>query len=192
MMVSHHPPEPAKKSASAKAARADKKTQVFIAVFDATEALPGLEALKNHTRAKDVEAEADQTFVSLVKFKNYWENKDDIIAYRFFAAADIGNLFTQTPNPLYLFAINETLFKEARKISHEIETFWAIKEAYCKAEVLISNNGFNVRNNFQSDSAIEQLKDYGRFLKIWSQDYKIWREHVEKFLNKIEYHVPPV
>ena len=58
--------------------------------------------------------------------------------------------------------------------------------------MLISNNGFNVRNNFQSDSVIEPLKDYGRFLKIWSQDYKIWREHVEKFLNTIEYHVPPV
>ena len=192
MMVSHHPPETGKKPVSAKTARQDKKTQVFIAVFDATEAPPEPETLKSHTGARDVEAEIDQTFVSLVKFKNYWENKDDIVAYRFFAAPDIGNLFTQTPNPLYLFAINETLFKEARKISHEIETFWAIKEAYCKVEVLISNNGFNVRNNFQSDSAIEPLKDYGRFLKIWSQDYKIWREHVEKFLNRIEYHAPPV
>lgn len=191
MMVSHHPPETATKPRSGKAARQDKKTQVFIAVFDATETLPDLDALKTQTCARDVETEADQTFVSLVKFKNYWENKDDIVAYRFFAAPEIGNLFTQTPNPLYLFAINETLFKEARKISHEIETFWAIKEAYCKAEVLISNNGFNVRNNFQSDSVIEPLKDYGRFLKIWSQDYKIWREHVEKFLNKIEYHPPP-
>jgi hypothetical protein len=99
MMVSHHPPETATKPRSGKAARQDKKTQVFIAVFDATETLPDLDALKTQTCARDVETEADQTFVSLVKFKNYWENKDDIVAYRFFAAPESGNLFTQPPHP---------------------------------------------------------------------------------------------
>ena len=52
MMVSHHPPETGKKPVSAKTARQDKKTQVFIAVFDATEAPPEPETLKSKEEAE--------------------------------------------------------------------------------------------------------------------------------------------
>lgn len=189
-MAPAQPAEPRTPRGASKGPKRDKTPQVYVAVYDAGEAEPDPARLKDQAQARDITAEADDTFVSLVKFKNYWENKSDIIAYRFFSPANIDGLYTHAPNPLYLFAINEELFKRARKIGHEIDTFWAIKDVYCKAEMLISNNGFNVRNTFQTDSAIEPLTDYGRFLKIWSQDYTLWRDHVEHFLNEITYHAP--
>jgi hypothetical protein len=190
MMAPAQPAETSKMRGPSKSPKRDKGPLVYVAVYDAGEAEPDPTRLKDQTKAKDVIAEVDDTLVTLVKFKNYWENTSDIVAYRIFSPADIDALYTHAPNPLYLFALNEQLFKRARKISHEIDTFWSIKDVYCKAEMLISNNGFNIRNTFQTDSAIDPLTDYGRFLKIWSQDYKIWRDHVEKFLIEIAYHAP--
>ena len=85
MMATEHQLDSPTRPVKAKKPKQDKRPQVFVAVYDAADGRPDCESLKDHCQAKDVENDSENTFISLVKFKNYWENKEDIIAIRLFS-----------------------------------------------------------------------------------------------------------
>jgi hypothetical protein len=167
--------------------KADKKRTMFVAIY-AHEFLdlPG-EEFKHRLRARDAVADAQNPILTLVRFKNYWDEKTQLSALKISAPRAIQEIYALEPHPLYLCQLNNSIASEVSRVSHEVKMFWDLRQAYLVAEQAIASNHYNLMRNFGVESNIERMTDYARFLRIWNRDYYIWKTKVTALLEQLAY-----
>ena len=167
--------------------KVDQKRTTFVAVYAHGFVEPLDETFTTQLRAREVMLDPHNPFLTLVRFKNYWDEKTTLSALKISAPRAVQALYTLDPQPMYLGHLNNTIAGEVSRLAHEVKLFWDMRQAYQAAEQAIANNHYNLMRNFGVESNIERMTDYAHFLRIWNRDYYIWKTQVTALLDMLAY-----
>ena len=167
--------------------KTQQKRTNFIAVY-AHEAIADSDQTLTHlVRAREIIADPHNPVVTLIRFKNYWDDKTRLSALKIAAPRAIQEIYNWECQPMYLCHLNTKIAGEVSRLAHEVKLFWDLRQAYFAAEQAIASNHYNLQRNFGVESSIERLTDYARFLRIWNRDYYIWKNQVTSVLDQLAY-----
>ena len=167
--------------------KVDQKRTIFVAVYAQGFSEPIEELVATTVRAREVVIERDQPFLTLLRFKHYWDEKTPLTALKISSPRAVQALYTLEQHPLYLGHVNTTIAGEVSRLAHEVKLFWDMRQAYQVAEQAIANHHYNLMRNFGVESNIERMTDYAHFLRIWNRDYYIWKMQVTALLDLLAY-----
>ena len=167
--------------------KVDQKRTTFIAVYAHGFVEPLGEEFATKLRARDIVIDPNNPFLTLIRFKHYWDEKTTLSALKISAPRAVQALYALEPQPMYLGHLNNTIAGEVSRLSHEVKLFWELRQAYQVAEQAIANNHYNLMRNFGVEINIERMADYAHFLRIWNRDYYIWKMQVTALLDQLAY-----
>ena len=168
----------------------DQKRTSFIAVYAHEQINDSDNTLTERVRAREIVSDPQNPVVTLIRFKNYWDEKTRLSALKIAAPRAIQEIYGWDPQPMYLCHVNTKIAGEVSRLAHEVKLFWDVRQAYFAAEQAIAANHYNLQRNFGVESNIERLTDYARFLRIWNRDYYIWKNQVSAVLDQLAYQDP--
>jgi hypothetical protein len=168
----------------------DQKRTSLVAVYAYDFIEPIEEHFATSLRAREVVLDPHNPFLTLVRFKHYWDEKTKLSALKIASPRAIKAIYTLDPQPMYLGHLNATISGEVSRLAHEVKLFWDMRQAYQAAEQAIAANHFNLMRNFGVESNIERMTDYAHFLRIWNRDYYLWKSQVTSLLDLLAYQEP--
>lgn len=168
----------------------NQKRTTFIAVYAYDFIEPIDECFSAAMRAREVVLDQQNPFLTLLRFKHYWDEKTKLSALKISSPRAVKAIYTLEPQPMYLGHLNQTIAGEVSRLAHEVKLFWDMRQAYQAAEQAIANNHYNLMRNFGVESNIERMTDYAHFLRIWNRDYYLWKSQVTSLLDLLAYQDP--